>query len=132
MKRKWDWKNAAMGALLFGMGMALGLAAVIDLHERVQTQGFGGYLFSVAWLAVAAVLYPNSKTEGLAHVNYQPLFVVVSVLMAVSVAILYFTTNEPKLAAAEKDYEAAHPEQQLSRKRPTAARSCRRRSSAAC
>lgn len=56
MKRKWDWKNAAMGALLFGMGMALGLAAVIDLHERVQTQGFGGYLFSVAWLAVAAVL----------------------------------------------------------------------------
>ena len=64
MKRKWDWKNAAMAALLFGMGMALGLAAVIDLHERVQTQGFGGYLFSVAWLAVAAVLYPNSKTAG--------------------------------------------------------------------
>ena len=56
MKQKWDWKNAAMAALLFGMGMALGLAAVIDLYERVQTQGFGGYLFSVAWLAVAAVL----------------------------------------------------------------------------
>ena len=34
------------------------------------------------------------------------LFVVVSVLMAVSVIVLYFTTNEPKLAAAEKEYEA--------------------------
>ena len=69
-------------------------------------------------LIVAAVLYPNSKTAGAAHVNYQPLFVVVSVLMAVSVIVLYFTTNEPKLAAAEKEYEAEHPEQQLVKEEP--------------
>ena len=69
-------------------------------------------------LIVAAVLYPNSKTAGAAHVNYQPLFVVVSVLMAVSVIVLYFTTNEPKLAAAEKEYEAEHPEQQLVEEEP--------------
>ena len=78
--------------------------AIINLMGAV-----GGILY----LAAAAVLYPNSKTAGAAHVNYQPLFVVVSVLMAVSVIVLYLTTNEPKLAAAEKKYEAAHPEQQL-------------------
>ena len=62
-----------------------------------------GAVGGISYLIVAAVLYPNSKTAGAAHVNYQPLFVVVSVLMAVSVIVLYFTTNEPKLAAAEPD-----------------------------
>lgn len=38
--------------------------------------------------------------------------------MAASVIVLYFTTNEPKLAAAEKEYEAAHPEQQLVEEEP--------------
>ena len=77
-----------------------------------------GAVGGIAYLIVAAVLYPNSRTAGAAHVNYQPLFVVVSVLMAVSVIVLYFTTNEPKLAAAEKEYEAEHPEQQLVEEEP--------------
>ena len=77
-----------------------------------------GAVGGISYLIVAAVLYPNSKTAGAAHVNYQPLFVVVSVLMAVSVIVLYFTTNEPKLAAAEKEYEAEHPEQQLVEEEP--------------
>ena len=63
-------------------------------------------------------LRSKAKTAGAAHVNYQPLFIVVSVLMAVSVIVLYFTTNEPKLAAAEKEYEAEHPEQQLVEEEP--------------
>ncbi len=78
--------------------------AIINLMGAV-----GGILY----LIVAAVLYPNSRTEGLAHVDYQPLFIVVSALMAVSVLVLFLTTNEPKLSAEEKAYEAAHPEQQL-------------------
>ena len=77
-----------------------------------------GAVGGIAYLIVAAVLYPNSRTAGAAHVNYQPLFVVVSALMAVSVIVLYFTTNEPKLAAAEKEYEAEHPEQQLVEEEP--------------
>lgn len=77
-----------------------------------------GAVGGISYLIVAAVLYPNSKTAGAAHVNYQPLFVVVSALMAVSVIVLYFTTNEPKLAAAEKEYEAEHPEQQLVEEEP--------------
>ena len=77
-----------------------------------------GAVGGISYLIVAAVLYPNSKTAGAEHVNYQPLFVVVSALMAVSVIVLYFTTNEPKLAAAEKEYEAEHPEQQLVEEEP--------------
>ena len=77
-----------------------------------------GAVGGISYLIVAAVLYPNSRTAGAEHVNYQPLFVVVSALMAVSVIVLYFTTNEPKLAAAEKEYEAEHPEQQLVEEEP--------------
>lgn len=56
MKRNWDWNRLVMQALLFLMGMAVGLLVVIDLHEMAQTQDLGRYLFSVAWLAVAAAL----------------------------------------------------------------------------
>ena len=77
-----------------------------------------GAVGGITYLLTAALLYPNSKTAGVQHVNYQPLFVAVSLLMAAAVAVLYFTTNEPKLAAAEKEYEAAHPEQQLLEEEP--------------
>ena len=83
--------------------------AIINLMGAV-----GGILY----LIVAAVLYPNSRIEGLAHIDYQPLFIVVSAVMAVSVLALFLTTNEPKLSAAEKEYEAAHPEQQLTEEEP--------------
>ena len=83
--------------------------AIINLMGAV-----GGILY----LIVAAVLYPNSRIEGLAHIDYQPLFIVVSAVMAVSVLALFLTTNEPKLSAAEKEYEAAHPEQQLAEEEP--------------
>ena len=41
-----------------------------------------GALGGMLYLAVAAVLYPNSRVEGLSHVNYQPLFLVVAAIMA--------------------------------------------------
>ena len=72
-----------------------------------------GAVGGIIYLAVAAVMYPNSKVKGLVHVNYQPLFLVVSALMALSVVILYLTIREPKLAEEERAYEAAHPEEQL-------------------
>ena len=72
-----------------------------------------GAVGGIAYLAVAAVMYPHAKTAGASHVDYQPLFIVVSVLMAVSVLVLYFTIREPKLAACQRAYEAEHPEQQL-------------------
>ena len=72
-----------------------------------------GAVGSMLSLAAAALLYPNSKVQGLAHVNYQPLFIVVSVVMAASVVILIITVNEPKFSKENQDIEAKHPEWNL-------------------
>ena len=78
--------------------------AIINLMGAV-----GGILY----LGVAAVMYPNSKVLGLSHVDYQPLFLVVGVIMIASVIILRFSTDEPKLVAENKALEAKHPEWNL-------------------
>lgn len=78
--------------------------AIINLMGAV-----GGILY----LGVAAVMYPNSKVLGLAHVNYQPLFLVVGGIMIAAVVILRFAVNEPKLVAENKTLEATHPEWNL-------------------
>lgn len=74
-----------------------------------------GAVGGVLYLAVAAVMYPNSKVEGLSHVNYQPLFIVVSSLMFIAIAVLFLTVKEPKLAAENRALEAEHPEWDLAR-----------------
>ena len=78
--------------------------AIINLMGAV-----GGILY----LALAAVLYPNAKVAGLAHVNYQPLFIAVSAIMFVSVGVLFFTIREPKLVEEQRALEAEHPEWNL-------------------
>lgn len=72
-----------------------------------------GAVGGIIYLAVAAVLYPNSKVLGLDHVNYGPLFIVVSAIMAVAVIALLLTIKEPKLAAENQALEAEHPEWNL-------------------
>lgn len=80
--------------------------AIINLMGAV-----GGLLY----LAVAAVMYPNSKVAGLDHVNYQPLFMVVSAVMFVAVGILFLTIKEPKLSRENKALEEEHPEWDLAK-----------------
>ena len=58
-----------------------------------------GAVGGIMYLAVAAVMYPNSKVQGLEHVNYRPLFLVIAAIMAVSILLLIITINEPKLLA---------------------------------
>ena len=110
-----------LGLLLFAMGTyrSPAVALMPDITPKplrskanaiINLMGAVGGIF---YLAVAAVMYPNEKTAGLSHVDYQPLFIVVSALMAVSVLVLYLTIREPKLAEEERAYETAHPEQQL-------------------
>lgn len=72
-----------------------------------------GAVGGIIYLAVAAVMYPNSKVLGLEHVNYQPLFLVVSAIMAVSIAVMFATIKEPQLAAENQALEAEHPEWNL-------------------
>lgn len=72
-----------------------------------------GALGGVIYLGVAAVMYPNSKVANLAHVNYQPLFIVVASIMFVAIAVLFLTVKEPKLVAEQRELEEKHPEWNL-------------------
>ena len=72
-----------------------------------------GAVGGIIYLAIAAVMYPNSKVLGLDHVNYQPLFIVVTLIMAVSIIVMKLTINEPKLVAENQALEAEHPEWNL-------------------
>ena len=79
--------------------------AVINLMGAV-----GGILYLIA----NSILYSRSRTEGLSHINYQPIFMVVSIIMLAALGILIFFVNEPKLVEKQLDYEKAHPEQDYS------------------
>ena len=74
-----------------------------------------GAVGGIIYLAIAAVMYPNSKVLGLDHVNYQPLFIVVALIMAVSIIVMKLTINEPKLVAENRALEAEHPEWNLAK-----------------
>ena len=86
-----------------------------------------GAIGGITYLAIAALLYSDSRIashytlgsiagEGgipVAVVDYSTLFAVVSCIMVVAIAVLYITIKEPKLAAQNRAYEAAHPEENL-------------------
>ena len=74
-----------------------------------------GAVGGIIYLAIAAVMYPTSKVKNLAHVNYQPLFLVVSAIMVVAIVVLLLTIREPKLAAENRALEEKHPEWNLAR-----------------
>jgi len=72
-----------------------------------------GALGGAIYLAITAVMYPNSKTAGLEHVNYQPLFIIVAAIMLISVILLVLTIKENKLVEENKALEEKHPEWNL-------------------
>lgn len=67
----------------------------------------------VIYLGVSAALYPASKTKGVDHVDYRPLFIIVSLIMVAAVVILLLTIREPKLAEENRALEKKHPEWNL-------------------
>ncbi|MBQ8994196.1 MAG: MFS transporter [Oscillospiraceae bacterium] len=110
-----------LGALLVSMGTYRSPAVALmpdvtpkPLRSKANAIiNLMGAVGGIIYLAIAAVLYPNSKTAGVAHVNYQILFVVVSAIMAASVALLYLFIKEPKLVAENRKLEEEHPEWNL-------------------
>ena len=72
-----------------------------------------GAVGGIIYLAIAAVAYPNSKTVGLAHVDYQFLFVLVSAIMFIAVGFLYLFIKEPELVEENRLLELEHPEWNL-------------------
>ncbi len=78
--------------------------AIINLMGAV-----GGILYLIA----NSILYSKSRTEGLAHINYQPIFIIVGIIMLAALFIIMFFVNEPKLRAIQAEHEKAHPEEEL-------------------
>ena len=112
---------AVLGLLLISMGTYRSPAVALmpdvtpkPLRSRANAIiNLMGAVGGIIYLAVAAVMYPNSKVLGLDHVNYQPLFIVVAIIMAVSIIVMKLTINEPKLTAENQALEAEHPEWNL-------------------
>ena len=112
-----------LGLLLIAMGpyRSPAVALMPDVTPKpLRSKGNAiinlmGAVGGILYLAVAAVMYPNSKVQGLAHVNYQPLFLVVSAIMFVAVGVLFLTIKEPKLTAENRELEKQHPEWNLAR-----------------
>ena len=112
-----------LGLLLISMGTyrSPAVALMPDVTPKpLRSKGNAiinlmGAVGGILYLAVAAVMYPNSKVQGLAHVNYQPLFLVVSAIMFVAVGVLFLTIKEPKLTAENRELEKQHPEWNLAR-----------------
>lgn len=126
-----------LGLLLISMGTyrSPAVALMPDVTPKpLRSKGNAvinlmGAVGGVIYLAVAALLYSNAKIEAnytlgylsgeggvsVPVVDYTTLFAVVSGIMVVSVGILFVTIKEPKLAAQNRAYEAAHPEQVLTK-----------------
>lgn len=110
-----------LGLLLVAMGTyrSPAVALMPDItpkplrHKANAIINLMGAVGGIIYLAVAAVMYPNSKVLGLEHVNYHPLFLVVSWIMVVSIIVMYATIREPKLVAENQALEAKHPEWNL-------------------
>ena len=72
-----------------------------------------GAVGGVLYLGISAALYPASKTQGMGHVDYRPLFIIVSLIMAAAVVVLLLTIREPKLVEENRALEKKHPEWNL-------------------
>ena len=112
-----------LGLLLIAMGTyrSPAVALMPDVTPKpLRSKGNAiinlmGAVGGVLYLGVSVLLYPREKTQGLVHVDYQPLFFIVSVIMVLSVAALMLTIREPRLAEENRALEKKHPEWNLAR-----------------
>ena len=74
--------------------------AVINLMGAV-----GGVLY----LLISAMMF---KEKGVRY-DYQPIFIVIAIIMVVSVVVLFIFIKEPECVKEVEEYEAAHPEDNL-------------------
>lgn len=129
---------AALGFLLISMGIYRSPAVALmpdvtpkPLRSKANAIiNLMGAVGGLIYLGVAAVLYSNANIEkfftvgfipgvdgiSVAVVDYSVLFAVVSGIMVVAIIGLFVTIKEPKLAAKNRAYELAHPEQVLTEK----------------
>ena len=123
-----SWKIAAFVAVLLALLVAMGtyrspaVALMPDLTPKpLRSRGNAiinlmGAVGGILYLGIAAVLYSKSRTSGLDHVDYLPLCVIVAGIMVVSVAVVVLTIREPAIEHDVAEYEAEHPEENLTEK----------------
>ena len=110
-----------LGALLVAMGTyrSPAVALMADCTEKPLRSranaiiNLMGAVGGIIYLGVAAVLYPSSKTEGLEHIDYALLFMVVAGIMLISLVIVMITVDEVSLNKKVAEYEKMHPEENL-------------------
>ena len=69
-----------------------------------------GAVGGIVYLLITTFLYTTNSPE---YVSYLPLVVIVGGIMLAALAVVMFCVNEPKLVAQQREYELAHPEDQL-------------------
>lgn len=114
---------AALGALLVSLGVYRSPAVALmpdvtpkPLRSRANAViNLMGAIGGILYLALAAILYPSAKASA-GHVDYQPLFLIVSLIMATAVLILFLTVKEKRLSDENRRIEAQHSEWNLSEK----------------
>ena len=72
-----------------------------------------GALGGILYLIIAKIMYPSSRTQDAAHVDYLPLFLVMAGIMILSLIIVMFFVREVQWNAEMLAYEKAHPEENL-------------------
>lgn len=111
----------ALGCLLVAMGTyrSPAVALMPDVTPKpLRSKGNAvinlmGAVGGILYLLIASVMYSASRTEGMEHVDYFPLFAVVAGIMVISLMIVMFAVNEVKLNQEMLQYEREHPEQTL-------------------
>ncbi len=71
-----------------------------------------GAVGGIIYLIIASVLYSQKRTEGLVHVNYLPLFLIVGAIMVLSMLIVVMTVDEKGLAAEVQETERKEIEEE--------------------
>ena len=116
------WKTVCfvltLGLLLITMGTyrSPAVALMPDVTPKpLRSKGNAiinlmGTTGGIIYLLVTTFLY---KTNSDVYVSYLPLFIIVGGIMLVSLAIVMFFVNEPKLVAEQRKYEEEHPEENL-------------------
>lgn len=110
-----------LGALLVAMGTyrSPAVALMPDVTPKpLRSQGNAiinlmGAIGGILYLLISSVLYSKSRTEGLEHVNYFLLFLIVAGIMLAALCIVMITVDEKKLSAEVEKIEAEHPEWDL-------------------
>ena len=112
-----------LGLLLISMGTyrSPAVALMPDVTPKpLRSKGNAiinlmGAVGGVLYLGISVVLYPASVTRGQVHVNSQPLFIIVSAIMVLAVAVLLVTIREPRLVEENRALEKEHPEWNLAK-----------------